>query len=65
MADTPKPTDAPKVQCDVCLKEIPKSSAKNAQVEDYFLYFCGLECYSEWTAKKNGLAGEKPGKKPD
>lgn len=35
------------VSCDVCLKSIPKSLAYTKEAEDYFLYFCGLECYHE------------------
>ena len=43
-----KPVEAPVVACEVCLKQIPKSEAKNAETEDYVLYFCGIECYGEW-----------------
>lgn len=36
------------VSCDVCMKEIPKSLAHTKEAEDYFLYFCGLDCYEKW-----------------
>ena len=48
MIKTTKPTDVELVKCEVCLKEIPKSEAKNAEARDYVAYFCGLECYEEW-----------------
>ena len=36
------------VSCDVCLKEIPPSAAKNEEAAGYFMHFCGLECYDVW-----------------
>lgn len=36
------------VSCDVCMKEIPESLAHTKEAEDYFLYFCGLDCYDKW-----------------
>jgi len=36
------------VECEVCLKEIPTSEAKCDEVNDYVLYFCGLECFDKW-----------------
>jgi len=36
------------VQCEVCLKEIPASEAKNAEASDYVSHFCGLVCYEKW-----------------
>lgn len=36
------------VQCEVCLAEIPSSSAKNEEASDYVRYFCGLNCYDKW-----------------
>lgn len=37
-----------KVACEVCLKEIPASSAKNEEVRDYVAHFCGIDCFAEW-----------------
>ena len=37
-----------KVQCKICLREIPKSEAKSAEAVDYVAYFCGLDCYQQW-----------------
>lgn len=36
------------VPCEICLKEIPRSEAKVEEASDYFIYFCGLECYGKW-----------------
>ncbi|WP_455220835.1 DUF3330 domain-containing protein [Kaarinaea lacus] len=36
------------VECEVCLKEIPASEAQSEEVNDYVLYFCGLECFDKW-----------------
>jgi len=52
MVETGKPTDLELVKCEVCLKEIPKSEAQNAEAVDYVAYFCGLECYGEWEAER-------------
>jgi len=50
MNDTNKPDDE-HVQCDVCMKEIPLSEAKNAEASDYVAHFCGLDCYGKWVEK--------------
>ena len=41
------------VECNVCLKEIPKSEAKVEEATDYVAYFCGLECYEKWKSQQN------------
>lgn len=48
MADINKLPEDELVSCKVCLKEIPASAAKSEEVEDYFYYFCGSECYKKW-----------------
>jgi hypothetical protein len=59
---TPKrPTNVEQIQCEVCLKEIPKSEAKSAEADEYVMYFCGLECYDRWRA--GAAAEEQKGKK--
>jgi YHS domain-containing protein len=37
-----------KIACTSCMKDIPFSAATSAESAGYTLYFCGLECYSEW-----------------
>ena len=57
MIASSKPSAPAPVSCDVCLKEIPKSEAQSAEVQDYVLYFCGLECYQQWSQQRED---EKP-----
>ncbi len=47
-----KPAEVKMVGCEVCLKEIPKAEARAEEVDDYVLYFCGLECYGKWQKKE-------------
>lgn len=49
MAMPLRPTNVETIHCDVCMKEIPASEAKNAEVQDYMMHFCGLECYERWS----------------
>lgn len=58
MATTGKPTDATLVSCEVCLKQIPGSEATVAEATDYFVYFCGLECYEKWKQQNDQLAAD-------
>ncbi|MDH5692605.1 MAG: DUF3330 domain-containing protein [Gammaproteobacteria bacterium] len=39
------------LQCEVCLKEIPESTASNPEADEYVSHFCGLECYDVWREK--------------
>ena len=48
MNDDGKLEETEKVSCELCLKEIPRSEAKNVEVNDYLLHFCGLDCYDKW-----------------
>jgi hypothetical protein len=47
------------VSCSVCLKEIPADSAMTPQVEDFVMYFCGLECYEKFAAESQQKAAPK------
>ncbi|MCM2295337.1 DUF3330 domain-containing protein [Rhodoferax sp.] len=47
-----KPIELEPVKCEVCLKEVPASEAIIPEASDYFVHFCGLECYEKW--KKQG-----------
>jgi hypothetical protein len=53
MNDKNKPTEHETVPCEICLKEIPRSKAKNVEVDDYILHFCGVDCYDKWRKEKN------------
>jgi Domain of unknown function (DUF3330) len=49
MAPSDKAVEATLVSCDVCLKEVPQSEASVPEAVDYFVYFCGPDCYEKWT----------------
>ena len=55
MTPNDKPVTVESVQCDVCLKEVPVSEATVPEASDYFVHFCGLECYAKWKEQ-----GQKP-----
>lgn len=59
MTTPPRPTAVETIQCDVCMREIPKSAATNAEVQDYVMHFCGLECYDQW---REQVKQKDPGK---
>ncbi len=62
MTSHPRPQPASEqISCEVCHKEIPLSEAASFEVEDYMVYFCGLECYSTW--KQRSVAPEQKNKK--
>jgi hypothetical protein len=50
MEPKPRPEEPPTIACEICLKEIPRSEAVNAEAEDYVVHFCGLDCYRAWAA---------------
>jgi len=60
MDDYKNPSKVQKVNCEVCLKEIPRSEAKSHEAEEYVMWFCGLECYEEW--RKNAANRLSQGK---
>ncbi|MDT4876593.1 hypothetical protein FQZ97_1120390 [compost metagenome] len=48
MATTDKPVEIEKISCEICRKEVPLSEATVPEASDYFVHFCGLECYEAW-----------------
>ena len=36
------------IDCEICLSVVPKEQSEYAEVDDYVVYFCGLECYQQW-----------------
>ena len=48
MAEFVDPAEPGTVSCEVCLKEMQHAHAMMEEVNDYVMYFCGLECYSRW-----------------
>lgn len=51
-----------RVSCEVCMKEVPLREAENVELTDYFVHFCGLECYAKWKGQGGNLraATEEP-----
>lgn len=47
-----KPIAPERISCKVCLKEVPRSEAASSEGSDYVLYFCGLDCYQQWTQEE-------------
>jgi hypothetical protein len=52
MATTDKPNDATLVSCEMCLKQVPVSGAIVSEAADYFVHFCGLECFERWKSQR-------------
>ncbi len=65
MSSHPRPQPASEqIACEVCHKEIPLSEAARFEVEDYMVYFCGLECYSTWKEHNHAaVQKDKEGKR--
>lgn len=55
MAATDKPVEPGYIACEMCLKEVPIAEATIPEATDYFVHFCGLECYAKWKSQ-----GAKP-----
>jgi Domain of unknown function (DUF3330) len=51
MATPEEPAEAARIVCDVCLKEVPADEAVVPEGVDYFVHFCGLQCYQEWVRR--------------
>ena len=63
MATSDKPGEVKHIACEMCLKEVPITEAKVPEATDYFVHFCGLECYEKWKSQggKPKDEVEKPG----
>ena len=48
MSTQEQPKETEKVSCDVCMKEITASEAKNDEASDYVRHICVLDCYDKW-----------------
>ena len=55
MTKRPDKHEDPVLQCEVCLKQIPRSVAKSHEGAGYVHYFCGADCYALWQTN-----GKKP-----
>lgn len=63
MRRSEKPVEVVRVRCEVCLKEVPISEAQVFEATDYFVHFCGLDCYQKWQGQRDHTAD--PAEKPD
>lgn len=59
MARPSRPSNVEIIQCDVCMKEIPANEARSAEVHDYVMHFCGLDCYDQWQKQTSQQAEDK------
>lgn len=53
-----QPVETETVACEVCLKQIPVSEAKNEEAQDYVVHFCGLDCHEKWKAQQSSKENE-------
>jgi Domain of unknown function (DUF3330) len=51
MRTSNKPVEATLVSCEVCLREVPVDEATIPEGVDYFVHFCGLDCYEQWKSR--------------
>jgi hypothetical protein len=58
MVEHPKPELPEQIACEICMKEVPKTEALNAEGAEYVLYFCGLDCYTKWSGEHPGQSDE-------
>lgn len=42
-----------KLDCEVCMKEIPVSEDQSEEARDYIMHYCGIECYDRWRKSGN------------
>lgn len=42
------------VACEVCLAEVPTDEAHSPEATEYVVYFCGLDCFDQWSRKEEG-----------
>lgn len=52
MNDKITPHEPQTVSCDLCLQEIPASTGKTMEADDYIYHFCGIDCYEKWQSKQ-------------
>lgn len=57
IANPENQTDANRMSCSVCGREVPPSEAQSVEGEDYMLHFCGLDCFNQWQKRESPGAG--------
>ncbi len=51
MNNLKKPADGDSVTCKVCMKAMATADAITPEATDYYLHFCGLDCYAQWQSR--------------
>jgi hypothetical protein len=59
--EKPTPGEVERVPCAVCQTEIPKDVALSSEDQDYVLYFCGPDCYEEWSNDRLAVQTQESG----
>jgi len=36
------------LECNVCLREIPRTVGNSVEGDEYVSHYCGLDCYQKW-----------------
>jgi hypothetical protein len=62
MAKRNKSVEVEHVACEICLKEVPVTEAIIPEATDYFVHFCGVDCYDKW--KRQGAKPKDRVKNP-
>ena len=52
-----QPVALERVPCEVCQHDIPLSEAVVPEATDYFVYFCGFDCYERWHRQRKTQYG--------
>ena len=47
-----------RIECELCLREVPLSEATSGEATDYVAYFCGLDCYEKWRSQTGSGAAD-------
>lgn len=50
ITEKPVPSEPERIQCEICLSEIPGSVAVTVEGPDYVHHYCGLDCFARWRA---------------
>lgn len=56
MGTSKKPADGEQLTCEVCMTSMAAADAITPEATDYYLHFCGLDCYGKWKSR----IGNKP-----
>ena len=52
-----RPEAPERLDCDVCITQIPADSVINAECAEYIYHFYGIDCYREWLDQQPRAVG--------